>query len=363
MFSQIIGQDQAIAILRQAVAQERLAGTYLFIGPNHVGKASTASALAQAINCIGQRADLSDGCGECYSCLAIAASTHPDVRTAAPSGPSRTLRIPQFWPRDGVREHPADRAMLRDLHFAPVRAKKRVFIIEDAGALNDDTANSLLKVLEEPPPYALFVLTATSEASVLPTISSRSQTVRFRRTPLPAIEQALQAKFGLDTVHARFLSAFSEGQIGAALTLAAQPGLLDARQAVLDVASDLTGGSPLIQAFKIADELRKTADKLDRGKKDEQADSQRTALTHAFDMLLLWYSDLLRISAAGDAADLVNQDRASQLHQHAANYRPDTLRQAIALLLDTRRYIERNANAQIATESVAMRLLALSRQR
>lgn len=361
MFSQIIGQDQAAAILKQAVAEDRITGTYLFTGPEHVGKTAAALAVAQAVNCTGNRTDPADGCGECRSCRAIADGVHPDVRCAAPSGPSRTLRIPQFWPRDGVKDLPADRAILRDLHFGPAQSPKRFFIIEEAGALNDDTANSLLKVLEEPPSYAVFILTAPSETSVLPTIASRSQTVRFRRVSAAAIEAALAERSDLGAEYIHFLAAFSEGQIGTALRLASQPGMLNARTAMLDVASDLTAGSPPIQAYKIAEQLRKSADKLSIGKKDEQAESQRIALTHAFDILLLWYSDLLRVRAAGSASGLVNADRASQLAQHASHYTPSALRQAISLLMDTRRYIERNANAQIATEALALRLLALPR--
>ncbi|HEY3330365.1 MAG TPA: hypothetical protein VGK19_10120 [Capsulimonadaceae bacterium] len=362
MFKDIIGQEQAIAVLKNAVTSERLPGTYLFTGPASVGKSTAARAMAQALNCTGERDDLSDGCGACYSCKAIAEGTQPDVRSAAPSGPSRMLRIPQFWPRDGVKDHPADRAMLRDLHYAPVRSKKRVFIIEETEAFNDDTANSLLKVLEEPPPYALFILTATSEGSVLPTIASRSQTVRFRRIDIPTIESIIAQKPGVDADHARFFASYSEGQIGVALRMVETPGLIAVRETILDIASDLTGGAPQIQAFKIADELRKAADKS-LGKKDETSEGPRTALTRAIDMLLLWYGDLLRIRVAPESASLVNRDRSSQMHMHAPHFEAESLRQAARILLDTRRYIERNANAQVALEAAAMQLLSLPRAR
>ena len=361
MFREIVGQDQATAVLRNAIADERLAGTYLFVGPASVGKTTAAFALAQALNCTDDLLDRDDGCGLCYSCKAIAEGTHPDVRNAAPSGPSRVLRIPQFWPREGVKEHPADRAMLRDLHFGPARGQKRVFIIEDADAFNADTANSLLKVLEEPPLYAIFVLTATSEASVLPTIASRSQTVRFRRVPVGSVQKIIAAQKGIDGDHARFLAAYSEGQIGIALRLASQPGLVAARDVILDLAADLTGGAPLIQAYKIADELRKASEKLSGSKKDEAAEGPRTSLLRALDMLLLWFGDQLRISVAEGIASLVNPDRSSQLHLHAVHYEPDSLRHGLRIILDTRRYIERNANAQIALETMCVQLVSLPR--
>ena len=364
MFSEIIGQSHAIGALRGAVGSGRLPGTYLFVGPEHIGKTAAALALAQTLNCTAdERSDLLDGCGECYSCRSIASGTHPDVRSAAPSGPSRTLRIPQFWPREGVREHPADRAMLRDLHFAPVRAKRRVFIVEDADALNDDTANSLLKVLEEPPPYALFILTASATNSVLPTILSRSQAIRFRIVPTPDIERALKERHTLDEPHARFIAAFCQGRIGEAFRLASQPSLLEARQIVLDTASDLSSGTPLIHAYKIADDLRKAADKLGAGRKDEAGESQRTALAHAIDIVTLWYGDLLRAVVAPQSTEPVNSDRSAQIRAHAAHYDAASLARAIRILADARRYVERNASAQIATEAMALQLLALPRLR
>jgi len=329
MFSRLYGQETATSVLQRAALSNRLPGTYLFTGPAHTGKAFAALLLAEALNCTATNAD-GKPCGQCPSCAAIAKGANPDVRVAAPAGPSRILRIPQFWPRDGVKDFPPDRAMLRDLHFAPVLGKRRVFIIEDADAFNEDTANSLLKVLEEPPAYALFILTATSTGAVLPTIASRSQVVRFHRVASPIVEQVLRERHNLDDSKAAFVAAYCEGAIGEAIRLAAQPALFEARGVLLDLAADLTSGAPLIQAFKIADELRKA-------------------------------SDSLRARMNPQAAHLVNADRRTQLETHARHYEPEAVNHALRVVLDTRRYVERNANAQIAMESLTTQLLSLPR--
>lgn len=361
MFQRLFGQDQAAAILSRTVLESRLPGTYLFTGPPHSGKTFAARLLAQALNCTSPAQD-GEPCGRCPSCAALAKGAHPDVRSVAPSGPSRILRIAQFWPRDGVKDFPADCAMLRDLHYAPVLGKRRVFIVEDAEALNEDTANSLLKALEEPPSYALFVLTAPSTGSVLPTIASRSQVVRFARVAPEVIERVLVDHHSLPEPRAAFLAGYCEGAIGEAIRLASHPALFEARGQLLDLAADLTSGAPVIMAFKIGEEFRKAAEKL--GAIDEAGaveKSARISLTGGLDLLSTWYADLLRASVNHEGGRIVNGDRRTQIESHARHYAPKPLETAIGWVLDTRRYVERNANAQIAIESMMTQLLALPR--
>jgi DNA polymerase-3 subunit delta' len=361
MFSKLVGQIQAATILQDAVTSGRLPGAYLFTGPSHTGKAYAAILLAEALNCTFPDST-GKPCGRCPSCAAIAKGTHPDVRTVAPTGPSRILRIPQFWPRDGVKDFPSDRAMLRDLHFAAVLGKKRVFIIEDADALNEDTGNSLLKVLEEPPPYALFVLTATSTGSVLPTIASRCQVIRFTRIPVADIEAVLERNHGLDSAKVAFLAGYCEGAIGEAIRLASHPALFEARGVLLDLAADLTSGAPIIQAFQLADGFRKASDTLGASEDGADEKSTRVSLTRGLDLLAIWYADLLRERVNPSLARLVNADRRTQLSTHARHFDESSLHQAIRLVMDTRRYVERNANAQIAIEVLATQLLHLPRR-
>jgi len=357
MLQSVIGQEYAIAALQGALSRDRLPGTYLFTGPEHVGKSRAACELAKAINCLTPPKP-GECCDACRSCRAIDAGTHPDVRTVAPVGPSRTLRIPQFWPREGVKEHPADRAMLRDLQYAPVSAKRRVFIVEDAEAMGEDTANSLLKVLEEPPRYALFILTAPGTGAVLPTIASRSLAIRFRLAPPVLIENALREK-GLSADRAHFLAAYSQGRVGRAFTLADQPALLSGRDAMLDIAERITSMPPQITAFRLAEDLRKVAGKFNADQKEDGEDkSQRTNIARALDVLMLWYGDLVALATIGPEASLVNTDRADQLATAAGRFKPASLERSVRLLLDSRRYIERNANAQIALETLLTQLLA-----
>jgi DNA polymerase-3 subunit delta' len=358
MLSDVLGQAPVLAALRQSLLTDHLAQTYLFSGEHQVGKTTTAINLAKVLLCDRRQPGDPDCCDQCSACTMIESRTHPDVRLASPTGPSQMLRIAQFWPRDGVKDHPADRAMLRDLHFAPVSGKRRVFIIEAAESMNEDTANSLLKVLEEPPPYATFILTAVSTQAVLPTILSRSQVLRFRPVAENAICDELIRR-NVSSTHAAVLAAYAQGRPGIAFRAAAAMGVMAGRDDVLQTAAASSSGLPTIAAFKVADDLRKASAKLvdTTGQMDDVG--ARTLLTSACDVLLYWYRDLLVCRATSGQGRILNADHAPTVAKHSQRYSVDELERATALIQDTRRYIGRNANAQVATEYLMLNLLAL----
>ncbi|MBV9851343.1 MAG: DNA polymerase III subunit [Armatimonadetes bacterium] len=360
LFQSILGQPYAVSVLQTALDDGRLAGSYLFVGPDGVGKATTARQFANAL------------CGAASEedplARAIDAGTSPDVRRVEPQGAGRMIRIGQLWPRDGDKDNPPDNAMLRDLAFEPIMGRKRVFILKDAEGLNESSGNSLLKTLEEPPPYAHFILTATSTAAVLPTIASRCQIVRFGVLPTADIEGALVERFNVAPAQARFLSVYSEGRLGRAVALARSPSLLAGRDLLLDFARDLVTAPP-IKSFKLGEEFRKLAPKLrvmdedvgEGGGGDGDDKPARASLLRALDLLATYYRDLLAIRLLGEKrAHPVNADRFMELAGAAERYVPAQLEEALALLLALRRAVERNANAQLAIEVLFTRLTTLT---
>ncbi len=189
--AEVLGQPAAVAVLRRLIAGGRLPQTLLLSGPPGCGRRTTARAVAQALLCSAPVAG--DACGRCRSCALVASSAHPDLtevpgdRDAADEDgdQSRSLKV------DMVRDL-ADRAM-----ETPILGERRVFLIpacERLSAGRGDSANALLKVLEEPPAGTWFVLTAASPDGVLPTIRSRSQVIRLGPLPAPDLERILIAR-------------------------------------------------------------------------------------------------------------------------------------------------------------------------
>ncbi len=259
--------------------------------------------------------------------------------------------------------------MLRDLQFEPISAAKRVFIIHDAEGLGRggaDAGNSLLKTLEEPPAYAHFLLTAASTGGVMPTIVSRCQVVHFGLLPADAIENTLQTRFGVAPAQARFLAAYSEGRLGRAVSLARSPSLLAGRESLLDLAHDLLTAPP-IKSFKLGEEFRKLAPKL-KANEDEDAAAEtgeekagREPLGRALDLLATTTGTFLPPACWGRNAPRRSMWTGATKSSSLAGplLRPEQLERALALLLDVRQAVERNANSQLAIEVLFTHLTTL----
>ena len=173
-FSQIVGQEAVVATLRNAVRAGRVAHAILFVGPRGTGKTSLARILAKAINCT----DLQDGdpCDRCASCVAIREGTALDV-VEIDAASNRGI--------NEVRE-------LRDrLQYAPVSFRRKVYILDEAHQITKDAWNALLKSLEEPPDFVVFMFASTHPQDFPPAILSRLQRYDVRRLTTAEIEGKL----------------------------------------------------------------------------------------------------------------------------------------------------------------------------
>ncbi|RGL10469.1 ATP-binding protein [Collinsella tanakaei] len=181
-------QPRVRDFISRAVASGRASHAYLFLGAPGSGKLDAAWALAQALLCerAGEDGDASStlagaACGSCDACVRVARHTHPDVHLLAPESATGYL-INQT------------RELLEDVALAPIRARGKVYIIDRAEQLRANTANALLKTLEEPPAGVTFILLGTSAEVILPTIVSRCQCVPFRTvSPVRAAEAVERA--------------------------------------------------------------------------------------------------------------------------------------------------------------------------
>jgi DNA polymerase-3 subunit gamma/tau len=173
-FSQIVGQEAVVETLRNAVRADRVAHAILFVGPRGTGKTSLARIVAKAVNCT----NLQDGdpCDACASCVSIREGRAFDL-VEIDAASNRGI--------DAVRE-------LRDkLHYPPSDLKRKVYILDEAHQITRDAWNALLKSLEEPPPFVLFMFASTEPSGFPPAILSRLQRYDVRRLTIPEIEGKL----------------------------------------------------------------------------------------------------------------------------------------------------------------------------
>lgn len=208
-FSDIMLQETAASYLRNSFVKGRLRQTYLFYGDESCGRHKTALAFAAMLQCqnpIISEDGLPDACGECESCRRISQGSHPDLLEIFPEG--NEIRISQV-------RRIQELAALR-----PSFGKWQIFIIDPADKLNVSSANSLLKTLEEAPDHVVFIMIAKSVDSVLPTVVSRSETIRFCSPSHQKAREIISSNFSLDSNCAAVCYSLSEGRFGRALNIA-----------------------------------------------------------------------------------------------------------------------------------------------
>ncbi len=182
-FDDLVGQTHVSRTLKNAVAQNRLAHAYLFVGPRGIGKTSTARILAKSLNCIN--GPTVTPCGKCDNCREIAAGNSLDV-IEIDGASNRGI--------DDVRE-------LRDnVRYAPAKGRYKIYIIDEVHMLTKEAFNALLKTLEEPPQHVKFIFATTEPDKVLPTILSRCQRFDLHRIPANLIAQHLQFIAGQEKI-------------------------------------------------------------------------------------------------------------------------------------------------------------------
>lgn len=164
-FSTVVGQSHITTTLKNAIRNQQLAHAFLFCGPRGVGKTTCARILAKTINCEHPGAD-GEACNTCHSCVSFNEGSSMNIHEL-----------------DAASNNSVDdiRSLVEQVRFAPQAGKYKVYIVDEVHMLSTSAFNAFLKTLEEPPPYAIFILATTEKHKILPTILSRCQIFDFKR--------------------------------------------------------------------------------------------------------------------------------------------------------------------------------------
>lgn len=324
---------------------------YLFRGPRGAGKREAARAFAAEILAMGA-ADPDDARRRAL----LDPSPHPDLTWLAPRGAQHLV--------EEVRER-----VIRAASYRPFEGERRVFVIEDAEAMRDESQNALLKTLEEPPEFAHLILLIAEPAALLETVASRCQPVEFAPLPAEVVEaglagtgspQELAAAARLsagDLDRARFL--LSEG--GRSLRKVASTldrewrKVLDLAEAAGEEAGDATRRA--LEADAEAGVKRSAREITDEAKR-----VGRRRRTEVLDLALglnaAWFRDLAALASGAEDA-VFNLDRLEELRAQAAGLDPAAFRRAAEQVQDTRRRLDLNVSEELALEALGFRLAAV----
>lgn len=324
-FEAIVGQSRAVEALSRAIAAGRVAHAYAFVGPSGVGRKLVALAFAQALLCG------SDGCGSCLACRKVERGLHPDVLLIGPTPPESNPRGTPAIRIDAIRE------LERWAHLRPAEGPRKVFIVDDAGAMTPETPQAFLKTLEEPPPRTVIILILAHARELPPTVISRCHVVRF--VPLGEDETtALLRDRGLDAATAQLLARASQGRPG--LALEHDPAAwVERREQALSVLAEVgqTGAGAL---FKWGESLGR-----------DRAEVEQLIRTW-----WLWCRDLLCAKAGGDPRLLIHGDRQDQLAAAAAAMSWDDLFGELGACRKAWQALQGNVAPRLTLETMLSRL-------
>lgn len=317
-FSKILGQDIVVERLKKSIQNKKIFQSYIFCGPEGVGRELTAISFAKALNCENYS---NDACDICSSCKKITSGNHPDVRVIIPEGKSRVIKIDQI------------REVIKDTAFYPYEGKYKVYIFPEAEKMKLEAANTFLRILEEPLPYVVFILITTYLESLLPTIVSRCNVIKLNYLSSKVIFEVLKKQTNIPDDLLYPISELSCGDLHKALS--EREKIIDLRNKVISILSFLSRRD-YISVLKITEEMVKISKK--------NGTDEREGILEILDIILLWFRDIALLKYGVDKKHIINRDILQKLEEEVQTYTLQDVFDAIQSIKDAKMHISRYSN-------------------
>ncbi|MFA5092867.1 MAG: DNA polymerase III subunit delta' [Candidatus Omnitrophota bacterium] len=314
-FANILGQVKPLSIINAYIEGSAFSGGFIFSGPEGIGKLMTAKIIAQKLNCTSST---DKPCGICEACIKMEKLNHPDLHLIQ-NGDAQ-IKIEDI------------RLILREASFRPYEGQMKVFIIDNAHKLNIEAANSLLKILEEPPKQSLIILITHKPQSIIKTILSRCKVIRFAPLERSSLQNILTKNYFLDASSAHFVAYYAEGRLGLALRLK------DSLQ--------------LMEKNKIFDAFVLSQKPLDRSLATQNKEQLRSTLN----ILAAWFRDLYLLKAGCSENEIINLDRKNDLLKLIPKFSFKQLDDIVSSISESMLYLEKNINSKLLLHNLGAQL-------
>ncbi len=318
-FKHIIGHEQIIQHLREAITSGKVSHAYILSGEDGAGKNLLADAFAMSLQC-EEKNGQANACGKCRSCMQATSNNHPDI-----------IRVTHEKASIGVDDVRIQ--INNDIQVKPYSSPYKIYIIDEAEKLTEAAQNALLKTIEEPPVYAVLILLTNNLSALLPTILSRCITLKLKAVDKELIRQFLMSEYKVPDYQAELSAVFAQGNVGKAVKYASSDEFIELKEDVLHLLKYLDE----MEIYEIIDGLKRISEKKDR-------------INDYLDLMTIWYRDILMYKVTNDLNRLTYKNEYLDISRQANIRSYEGLEKIIAAIEKAKIRLNANVNFDIAIE-------------
>lgn len=321
-FTNIIGHQQIIEHLQNAISMNKVSHAYIFNGADKSGKMLLANSFAMALQC--ERQD-TEACMECHSCKQALSGNQPDIIYLNHEKPN-TISV------DDIRKQ-----VNNDIIIKPYASPYKIYIINEAEKMNQQAQNALLKTIEEPPAYAIILLLTTNADNFLPTVLSRCITLNLKAVPDSEIRKYLIEEYQVPDYKSDICTAFAQGTVGKAIQLARSEDFNEIKNSALQLLKRVKD----MELFELIEAVR-------------QIGNYKLEINDYFDIMTIWYRDVLLYKATSDVNSLIFKDEVYDIKRQASKSSYEGIEHIIKALDKAKHRLNANVNFDLVMELLLM---------
>ena len=317
-FSDIIGHNQIVDHLKNAIRMGKVSHAYILNGESSAGKMMLAEAFAMALQC---ESGNDESCMNCRSCHQAAERNQPDIIYL-------THEKPNVISVDDIRHQ-----LNNDIVIKPYSSKYKIYIVDEAEKMNVQAQNALLKTIEEPPAYGVILLLTTNADAFLPTILSRCITLNLKSVNEDLIKDYLMKKYQIPDYQADVCAAFAQGNVGKAIQLASSGEFNELKASALSLVKKLED----MDLYELNGCIK-------------QINDFKPKIGEYFDLLTLWFRDVLYMKATDDVNNLIFKDEVYDIKKQAAKRSFSGIEAILQSIEQSRVRLNANVNFDLVIE-------------
>ena len=317
-FKDIVGHEQIIEHLQNAIKTDKVSHAYILNGPDKSGKMMLAKAFAMALQCEKKGIE---GCMECHSCKQAASHNHPDIIYLI-HDKVNTISVNDI--REQVNQNVSEK---------PYSSPYKIYIIDEAEKMNQQAQNALLKTIEEPPSFVIILLLTTNADAFLPTILSRCIRLNLMPVPDEKVRNYLMKHYQIPDYQADISAAFAQGNVGKAIQLASSESFKEMKDSA-------------VQLMKRIKEI----DVYEMGEAVKQIGEYKLSINDYFDIMMVWYRDVLMYKATMDINGLVFKEHIYEIKRQASQSSYHGIERILKALEKAKLRLNANVNFDLVIE-------------